>query len=206
LEAILSGSADEIAADENVRMICLFDHEECGSESMNGAGSTLLERLLNRLANSFKLDSENANEVEERTIRNSFLISADMAHGVHPNYSDKHEKNHRPQIHKGVVFKYNCNQRYATSGVTASLLRGVAERHGVPIQEFVVKNDSPCGSTVGPILSANTGIRAIDVGVPQLSMHSVREMCGTDDVYHYFALMKGFFQSFRSVDAAHFSD
>lgn len=201
LEALIAASTHtSLENDSGIRAICLFDHEECGSQSSHGAASSLLERLLIRLASAFMEPSQSAAELEELTFRNSFVISADMAHALHPNYSDRHEKNHRPAIHKGVVFKYNSNQRYASNAVSVALLRQVAEKHNVPIQEFVVKNDSPCGTTVGPILAANTGVRTVDIGAPQLSMHSIREMCGTDDVFHYYSLMKGFFENFREID------
>jgi aspartyl aminopeptidase len=106
---------------------------------------------------------------------------------------EKHEENHQPMMQKGVAIKYNANQRYATTSITAFLLKELARRHGVPIQEFVVRNDSPCGSTIGPILSAGCGIRTIDIGLPQLSMHSIREMCGADDVSHAVNLLKVLF-------------
>ena len=117
--------------------------------------------------------SEGDSDVIERCLAKSFLVSADMAHAVHPNYSEKHEEQHQPLFHKGVVVKHNANQRYATTALTAYMFRECAKLSGVSTQEFVVKNDMGCGSTIGPIVSAQTGIRTVDVGVPQLSMHSV---------------------------------
>ncbi len=95
---------------------------------------------------------------------------------------EKHEENHRPSMNKGVVIKQNANQRYATTSVTSVVLREAAKVRNTPLQEFVVRNDSPCGSTIGPMLSSKLGVRTVDVGNPQLSMHSIREQCGTDDV------------------------
>lgn len=114
-------------------------------------------------------------------IRKSFVLSVDQAHAIHPNYASKHEPNHAPIMNKGVVIKTNQNQRYTTNAVTGFIVRELARKAGVPIQEFVVKNDCPCGSTIGPIISANTGIRTVDAGMPQLSMHSCREVMGTAD-------------------------
>ncbi len=94
-------------------------------------------------------------------LANSFFISADMAHAIHPNYSEKHEENHRPSMNKGVVIKENANQRYATTAVTTTLLREIAKVGGVQLQDFVVRNYSPCGSTIGPMLSAKLGVRTV---------------------------------------------
>mmetsp|Transcript_6374 Transcript_6374/g.15663 ORF Transcript_6374/g.15663 Transcript_6374/m.15663 type:complete len:132 (+) Transcript_6374:1-396(+) len=124
----------------------------------------------------------------------------DMAHAVHPCYSSKHEENHAPAMHKGVVIKTNQNQRYATNAQTAFAFREVARRLDIPTQDFVVRNDSACGSTIGPILASNTGMRTIDIGIPQLSMHSVREMCGIDDVSSCRQLTAGFFNLYREID------
>lgn len=120
-----------------------------------------------------------------RTIQKSFLISADMAHAVHPNYSDKHHPTHLAEINKGIVLKINHNQKYATDIVSGSLLKIVASKRSVPIQEFVVKNDSPCGSTIGPIIASKTGIKTCDLGAPMWGMHSIRETCGILDGPYY---------------------
>jgi aspartyl aminopeptidase len=116
------------------------------------------------------------------TLKKSFVLSSDQAHAVHPNYSNKHEKAHSPKMNHGMVIKTNSNQRYATNGVSGFIIREIARRAGLPpVQEFVVRQDCACGSTIGPIISANTGIRAIDMGCPQLSMHSIRETMGVAD-------------------------
>jgi len=134
-------------------------------------------------------------------MRKSFLLSADMAHAIHPNYPEKHESQHKPEIHKGVVIKTNANQRYATSPVTAAIMRHLAAKNKIPIQDFVIRNDSVCGSTIGPILS-RFGLRTVDIGAPQFSMHSIREMCGIDDISHYLNLMKVFFEQIGTIDDA----
>jgi len=194
LTALIEATKDtkNFAEESNVLALALFDHEEVGSASAHGAASPIVNELVKRLTNSV--------ELMEIAIRKSFLISADMAHAVHPNYSDKHDPKHKPYIHKGVVIKINNNQRYATNSVTAFLLKEIARRNNVPIQEFVVKNDSPCGSTIGPIISSATGIRTIDIGNPQLSMHSIRETCGTADVTHAVNLMRSFYLQFSTLD------
>eukprot|EP00300_Choanocystis_sp_HF-7_P030089 c38848_g1_i1.p1 GENE.c38848_g1_i1~~c38848_g1_i1.p1 ORF type:complete len:460 (+),score=111.03 c38848_g1_i1:43-1422(+) len=202
LESIVESSTDAgLKDEEGVHVVCLFDNEEVGSNTSQGAGSSILQRFLTRSIHSLS-GGKATTEIEEQTFRNSFIVSADMAHGVHPNYSAKHESNHRPAIHGGVVIKYNSNQRYATNAVSASVIRQVAKLGEVPLQEFVVRNDCPCGSTVGPILSTLTGIRAVDIGLPQLSMHSIREMCGVEDLFHYVRIFNAFFAHYQAVDAS----
>jgi len=193
LTALIEASKDHSIADEkNIVGIALFDHEEVGSESAHGAASPIVNELVKRVTRS--------EELVEIALRKSFLISADMAHGVHPNYREKHDPNHKPSIHGGVVIKQNCNQRYATNSASALPLREIAKRHNIPIQDFVTRNDSPCGTTIGPIISAHTGIRTVDVGNPQLSMHSIRETCGVADLTHAITLFKAFFLEFTALD------
>ena len=141
-----------------------------------------------------------------RAIRQSFLISADMAHGVHPNYSDKHQPQHAPRIHEGIVLKTNSNQRYATDTVSSTLLRVIAERSGVPLQDFIIKNDGACGSTIGPLMAAKAGIKTVDIGAPMLGMHSIRETCGVIDLVHYKNLFVGFFNHYGSIQSTLLSE
>lgn len=171
-------SLDNLAGEETIRMAIWFDNEEVGSESAAGAMSTLVSSSIDRILSALSINTTAIHQV----LSNSLLVSADMAHAVHPNYSDKHDECHRPRMHEGLVIKYNSNQRYATSSRTAAVIKALAFKNSIPIQEFMVRNDSPCGSTIGPIVATKLGIATIDVGLPQLSMHSIREMAGTADV------------------------
>ncbi|KAM7463808.1 hypothetical protein LguiA_031929 [Lonicera macranthoides] len=194
------GLPGDLSNEHAIRMIALFDNEEVGSDSVQGAGAPTMFQAMRRI-NDCLAHQYVGESAFERAIRHSFLVSADMAHGVHPNFSDKHEEHHRPELHKGLVIKHNANQRYATTGVTAFLFKEVAKIHNLPTQEFVVRNDMGCGSTIGPILASGVGIRTVDCGIPQLSMHSVREICGKEDVDIAYKHFKAFYQTFSSVDS-----
>ncbi|XP_021300362.1 probable aspartyl aminopeptidase [Herrania umbratica] len=193
------GSPGDLSSEHAIQMVALFDNEEVGSDSFQGAGAPTMfqamRRIVGSLANSYAGES-----AFDRAIRQSFLVSADMAHGVHPNFMDKHEEHHRPEMCKGLVIKHNANQRYATSGVTAFLFKEVAKIHNLPTQDFVVRNDMGCGSTIGPILASGVGIRTVDCGIAQLSMHSVREVCGKEDIDIAYKHFKAFYRTFSSID------
>lgn len=187
-----------VASASDICVVVSFDHEEVGSQSFTGADGDTLPTWLRRILAGLDVPSDVAPEVYAR----SFLVSADCAHGVHPNYAAKHQAEHRPEFHKGIVIKTNANQRYATTPLTAALLREVCKRGDVPVQEFVVRNDSPCGTTIGPIISSKLGVRSIDVGSPQWAMHSCRETCASTDALHMVNLGKTFFTHFRDIDNA----
>lgn len=182
VQALIEHSEDgSLADDEDVSLIALFDHEEVGSSSAVGAGSTIMGEAVEQIASALNNGDGNA-DLYQSALRRSFVLSVDQAHAVHPNYASKHEKGHQPKMNGGMVIKRNSNQRYATNGITGFLVREVAKKAGLPpVQEFVVRNDCACGSTIGPIISSATGIRAIDMGCPQLSMHSIRETMGACD-------------------------
>lgn len=156
-----------------IGVVALFDHEEVGSASAAGAGSAVLPRVLERLVGD--------REAFHRACARSTCISADMAHAVHPNYANRHEARHKPQLNGGPVIKINAQQRYATTASTGAMFAELCREENVPVQQYVVRTDLPCGSTIGPITSTLLGIATVDVGNPMLGMHSAREMAGSRD-------------------------
>ena len=183
LQAILSSNKDVTS------FLACYDHEEVGSTSNIGANSSFMESLLNRIYVEPELRS--------RVIAKSMLISTDNAHGVHPNFSNKHDKNHAPVINQGLVIKINANQRYATSSLTSSIIKDLCKQLDIPTQTFVNRADMTCGSTIGPITAANIGIRAIDIGVPTFAMHSIREVAGVKDGHYLYKMLKAFIHTKR---------
>lgn len=166
-------------------LIVLNDHEETGSVSSSGARGSFLRDVLTRL-----MPDE---EYRQAVLRQSLLISADNAHGVHPNFSDKHDGEHLPLMGRGPVIKFNANQRYATTAETAAQFRQLCNRAAVPVQEFVMRNDLACGSTIGPLAAAEIGINTVDIGIASLAMHSIRETAACSDCWQLFQVLKAFF-------------
>ncbi|CAM4205209.1 MULTISPECIES: M18 family aminopeptidase [Corynebacterium] len=181
LEALLAAKN----AAQDILVLAAFNHEEVGSASTTGAGGPLLERVLTRIAR----------EVGEPfdVFAESFQVSADAAHAVHPNYPEKHDPTHRPRLNGGPVLKINANQRYASDAVTEAEWLRACRAAEVPSQTFVGNNSVPCGSTIGPISSTRMGIRTVDVGVPLLSMHSARELCGARDMEYFVRALTAFY-------------
>ena len=172
-------------------IVALFDHEEVGSESLSGASGPFLNVVIERLA----LAAGASGDALHRAMAASSCVSSDNAHAVHPNYSERHEPGHRPMVNCGPAIKVNANQRYATSAVTAAMFRECCEQAQVPWQSFVSRNNMPCGSTIGPITATRLGIATVDVGAPQLSMHSARELCGADDPGYLARALATYFAS-----------
>jgi aspartyl aminopeptidase len=195
LSALL-GSGSGLAA---TRVVVLYDHEEVGSQSASGARSLFLSDLLQRLAVGVSPDDSSA---LTRAISRSLFVSADMAHAVHPNYVDKHDKQHRPVLGAGPVIKVNVNQSYATDGPAAAAFSAACRAAEVTPQHFSARNDMPCGSTIGPISAARLGMRTVDVGSPMLSMHSCREMAAVSDVAPMIKVLTGLFSNFSGLDSA----
>jgi aspartyl aminopeptidase len=163
-----------------------------GSRSAQGAAGPLLADLLERIVVATKGGEPQA---LPRALAQSCLISADMAHAVHPNYADQHEPQHRPLVGSGPVLKSNVNQSYASDARTGGFFELLCRRAGVTPQHFVSRSDLACGSTIGPISAARVGVPTVDVGNPMLSMHSCREMAGTADVQPMIDVLRSFFDA-----------
>jgi aspartyl aminopeptidase len=215
-------SSTTLDNDSTVRLMACFDHEEIGSLTAQGADSNLLPAVIRRISvlpasesssdKSYDKVEADTSTAYEQTLATSFLISADMAHSVHPNYPAKYEAQHRPEMNKGTVIKINANARYATNSPGIVMLQEAARRakkaslslssanEGVPLQLFVVRNDSSCGGTIGPMLSAALGVRTLDLGNAQLSMHSIRETGGAHDVEHAVNLFESFYSNYEELE------
>lgn len=184
-------SSSNFNLEGNVNCIALFNHEEIGSVSTSGAESSLIPSLLQRLSPTPALHSQ--------SIARSFLVSADMGHAVHPNFTSKHEDNHQPTMNGGIVIKTNAKQKYASDAIGSFIAKKLVERKGGKVQEYEVRNDMACGSTVGPMLS-KLGLRTVDVGNAMLSMHSIRETAGSHDVQNAIDLFTSLFEGFAELE------
>ncbi len=183
LEALLAAQPHS-----HLPVLALFDHEEVGSVSDHGAHSELLMTTLERIV----LAAGGSREDFLRRLSGSMVASADMAHATHPNYPERHEPGHLIAVNGGPVLKVQPDLRYATDGRTAAAFALACRQAGVSLQRYEHRADLPCGSTIGPITSARTGIPTVDVGAPQLAMHSAREVMGADDVAAYSAALQAF--------------
>ncbi len=180
-----------LATDQPVAtcLCAFFDHEEVGSESAAGAGGSFIADVLARLAGNAGLDGED----QRRMLARSFFISADMAHGWHPNFPAAYEPCHHALVNAGPVIKSNANQRYSTTGETAARFMALCARAGVPCQQYAHRTDLGCGSTIGPIVAARLGIPSVDVGSPMWAMHSIRESAGVLDHGYMIAALSAAF-------------
>ncbi len=161
-------------------LLALYDHEEIGSSTATGAAGSLLVSTMERIA-----AAESASRSEFlAALHRSIVVSADGAHATHPNYPDRHEPSHRIALNRGVVIKRNANQRYATDAESEAFVVAACHDAGVPLQYYIHRNDLPCGSTIGPITAARLGVSTVDLGAPQLAMHSARETAGVADITH----------------------
>ena len=186
LDAADTAASDSVEAP--IPVIAALDHEETGSVSATGASGPFLETVLARLVEV----RGGGVEARARAFAGSVVGSADLAHAVHPNYPEKHDPDHRPRINGGPALKVNADQHYATDGATRAVWLRACAAAGVPSQDFVSRNDVRCGTTIGPLTAARLGIPTFDVGVPSLGMHSIRELCGTDDPWRLAAALAAF--------------
>lgn len=170
---------------QNKLLICT-DHEEVGSASACGAQGPFLQQVMERIWSD--------NEARNRIIAGSMMISADNAHGIHPNFADKHDQNHGPMLNQGPVIKINANQRYATNSLTSAVFKQLCQDVEVKCQAFVTRTDMGCGSTIGPITASEVGIETIDIGVPTFGMHSIRELAGSEDAYQLVKVLTHFYE------------
>ncbi|MGB6243825.1 M18 family aminopeptidase [Gordonia sp. (in: high G+C Gram-positive bacteria)] len=186
LRALLD-AGDAVAAGA-VRMLALFDHEEVGSGSERGASSDFLVTVCERIVAA---DGGGRDEFL-RAMAASVCVSGDMAHATHPNYTERHEPSHRIAVGGGPVLKVNQNLRYASDAIGEAEFALACRAADVPLQRYVHRADLPCGSTIGPLTAMRTGLLTVDVGAPQLAMHSCRELMGTADVPMYSAALAAF--------------
>ena len=175
-------------------LVVCNDHEEVGSASAAGAGGPFLKAVLQRII-------PNAEE-RHRAIAKSLLVSTDNAHGIHPNYPDRHDTNHGPILNKGPVIKINANQRYATNSETEGYFSFICKNNKVPYQKFINRTDMACGSTICPITAKEIGVKTLDVGVPTFAMHSIRELAGVEDVFLLYQALSAFFTDTGNLGAA----
>ncbi|MDT0170322.1 M18 family aminopeptidase [Pseudarthrobacter sp. BRE9] len=189
--AALTAHAGTAAEGGPIAVLAAFDHEEIGSNSRSGACGPILEDVLVRIS-----DGLGATVSQRRqALSASFCLSADAGHAVHPNYPERHDPANHPVLNGGPLLKINANQRYATDAFGAAFWARLCGEAGVPYQEFVSNNVVPCGSTIGPLTATRLGIRTVDVGVPLLSMHSARELCGVEDPRRLAAVTELFFRT-----------
>lgn len=175
----------------NTQICAFFDHEEIGSESCKGADSGFLADTLERISICLELNKQDY----QRSLANSFLISADMAHAYQPNFPNAYETGHKVFVNHGPVIKINSNQRYATSCLSEARFAQLCQQVEVPFQRYAHRGDLPCGSTIGPITSARLGIPTVDIGNPMWAMHSIRESAGVLDQHYLIKVLSQFFTS-----------
>lgn len=190
LMALVESENDGENSGNTYKVFAAFDHEEVGSTSAQGAHSGLLLHILNRICKNRGLTDEEYFQA----VANSTSVSADLAHAVHPNYSDKHDPENRPVLGGGPVIKYSASQRYATTAFSGAYFIEACERAGVPFQKFVNRNDIAGGSTIGPALSGLTTIPTVDMGAPILAMHSIREFGAVADNAYTEMAFRAYFE------------
>ncbi len=172
-----------------IAMHAVFNNEEVGSSTKQGAASSFLNDVIDRICEGFSLTAED----RVRKLSSSFMISADNAHALHPNYPEKTDPTNKPVLNGGIVIKYNANQHYTTDAVSSAYLRKLCKKAGAPVQEYVNPSDIAGGSTLGSIATARVSMSAVDIGLPQLAMHSAYETAGKKDTDDLCRVAKEFF-------------
>ena len=188
--SITSGFVDSTGSDA-IKVMCVFDNEEVGSETKQGGGSTLLRDTLRRVV--YKLYGDEDDYL--RLLANSFMVSADNAHATHPNHPEYADAANSPKMNGGIVIKYNANQRYATDGISAAIFKKICESAAVPYQVYANRSDLAGGSTLGSISNTLLPVRTVDIGLAQLAMHSAYETAGKYDLDHLVNAMTAFYSS-----------
>jgi aminopeptidase I len=188
------------SADHNssLSIVALYDDEEIGSLLRQGAQSNLLDGTIERL---LALHGDSDDETKRLTFARSFFLSADVIHAVNPNFDDVYLEHHKPKLNVGVTISCDPNGHMTTDAVSTTFVEEIARRTGNTLQYFQIRNDSRSGGTIGPYISSKNGIKAIDVGIPQLSMHSIRATTGSKDVWLGVRFFKAFFEQWEEVDA-----
>lgn len=192
LQGFVNGLAKgNFAKAGSIPVLCVLDNEEVGSGTKQGAASTFLKDTLQRINGALGGNTE-AYSIK---LANSFMISADNAHAVHPNHTDKSDPTNRPQLNEGIVLKYNANQKYTTDAISGALFKMLCEKAGVPVQTFVNRSDMAGGSTLGNISNCQVAVNTVDIGLPQLAMHSAYETAGVKDTEYLVKVAELFFSS-----------
>jgi len=203
IEGLLADAASSSSKDDGiVKLVGVFDDEEIGSQLRQGAKGNLLPSVIERITEAFAPSgySSGANLLSQ-TYANSFLISADVTHAINPNFQASYLENHAPRLNVGLCIAADSNGHMTTDAVSTALLTRIAEKTNNKLQLFMIRNDSRSGGTIGPALSSMMGVRAIDAGIPQLSMHSIRATIGSLDPGLGVKIFAGFFENFEAVDA-----
>lgn len=192
-------SLETTTSSSALSIVALYDNEEVGSLTRQGAGSNLMDSVISRLTAIF--GGDNLEDDLQQTLANSFFVSADVTHAVNPNFESIYLENHKPQLNKGITISFDPNGHMTTDAVSTALVEEIARLSDNEVQYFQIRNDSRSGGTIGPTISSRTGIRAIDVGIAQLSMHSIRATIGSKDVWLAVRFFKSYFELWQQVDA-----
>lgn len=198
--ALEAFTAAEVATGRGLPVYALFDNEEVGSQTKQGAASTFLYDVLKRVIKALGGDED----VYLQTVANSFMVSCDNAHSIHPNHPEYADKNHTVHMNGGIVIKYNANQKYTSDAVSVALFKMICDEAGVPTQYYANRADMPGGSTLGNIANTQVSLNTVDIGLAQLAMHSSFETAGKDDTEYMIRALTAFYsKGIRATDAGY---